>query len=109
MLEFLFNKIAGLQACNFSPASIKMRLQDRYFPVNIAKLLRTPILKNVRKLASYKEKSLKCVIINFHVLMRKPVLKICAEQLISGVEFEISQNNQYEIYPSMSFISFLNM
>ena len=30
------------QACNF----IKRRLQDRCFPVNIAKILKTPILKN---------------------------------------------------------------
>ena len=35
--EFLFNKVAGLQAYN----SIKKRLQHRCFPVNIAKYLRT--------------------------------------------------------------------
>ena len=33
MLEFLFNNVAGLQACNF----IKKRLQQTYFPVNLAK------------------------------------------------------------------------
>ena len=32
-----------LQACNF----IKKRLQHRYFPLNIANFLRTPILKNI--------------------------------------------------------------
>ena len=37
VLEFLFNKVAGL----------KDRLQHRSFPVNIAKFLRTPILKNI--------------------------------------------------------------
>ena len=37
------NKNAGLQACNF----IKKRLQHRCFLVNIAKFLRTPILKNI--------------------------------------------------------------
>ena len=31
-----------LQTCNFS----KKRLQHRPFPVNVAKFLRTPILKN---------------------------------------------------------------
>ena len=36
MLEFLFNKVAGLQAYNF----IKKRLQHRCFAVNIAKFLR---------------------------------------------------------------------
>ena len=41
MLETLFNKVAGLNACNF----IKKRLQHRRFPVNIAKCLRTHILK----------------------------------------------------------------
>ena len=43
MLESLSNNNAGLQACNF----IKKRLQQRCFPVNIAKFLRTPILKNI--------------------------------------------------------------
>ena len=41
ILESLFNKVAGLQACIF----IKKRLQHRCFPVNIAKSLRGPILK----------------------------------------------------------------
>ena len=41
--EYLFNKVAGLKACNF----IKERLQDRCFPMNIANFLRTPILKNI--------------------------------------------------------------
>ena len=43
VLKHLFNKVAGLQACNL----MKKRLQHRYFPINIAKLLRTPILKNI--------------------------------------------------------------
>ena len=42
MLESLFNKVAGLQACIF----IKKRFQHRCFPVNIAKFLKTPILKS---------------------------------------------------------------
>ena len=40
MLEGLFDKVAGPQACNF----IKKRLQQRCFQV---KLERTPILKNI--------------------------------------------------------------
>ena len=36
------NTMAGLQACNF----IKKRLQCRCFPANIAKFLRTSVLKN---------------------------------------------------------------
>ena len=35
MLEYLFNKVAGLKAYNF----IKKRLQRKCFPVNIAKFL----------------------------------------------------------------------
>ena len=46
MLESLFNKVAGLQPSNI----IKERLQPRCFPVNIAKFLRTPILKNICEL-----------------------------------------------------------
>ena len=41
MLESLFKKIADLQACNV----IKKRLQHRCFPVNIAKSLKTNVLK----------------------------------------------------------------
>ena len=43
MLKSLFNKVESIQACSF----IKKRLQHMYFPVNIAKFLRTPILKNI--------------------------------------------------------------
>ena len=42
-LESLFNKGAGFQACNL----VKERLQCRWFSVNIAKVLRTCILKNI--------------------------------------------------------------
>ena len=45
VLESLFNKFAGLKTCNF----IKKRLQQRCFPVNIAKFLRTPSLNNMCK------------------------------------------------------------
>ena len=45
VLESPFNKVAGLQSCNF----IKNRLQHRCFPVKFAKFLRTPILKNICK------------------------------------------------------------
>ena len=37
----LFNKVAGLKACNL----IKKRLQHRRFLINIAKFLRTPLWK----------------------------------------------------------------
>ena len=55
------------------------------------------------------EKSLKCVIMNFHVFMRKLVLEKYAEQFISSFEFDIGQNDRCEIYPDMNFKSFLNM
>ena len=42
MVESLFNKVAGLQG-NY----IKKRIQHRCFPMNNAKYLRTPILKNI--------------------------------------------------------------
>ena len=42
MLEFLSNKVAGLQACNF----IKKRLQHRCFSVKFAKSLRASFLQN---------------------------------------------------------------
>ena len=42
VLDSLFNKVAGLKVCNF----IKRRLRHRYFPINIAKFLRTSFLWN---------------------------------------------------------------
>ena len=42
-LESLFNKVAGLKACDF----VKKRLQYRCYPVNTANFLRTHILKNI--------------------------------------------------------------
>ena len=41
----VFNKVAGLKACNF----INKRLQHRCFPVINAKFLRAPILKGIWK------------------------------------------------------------
>ena len=41
----LFTQVAGLQFCNF----IKNRIQHRCFSVNIAKLLKTPILNKICK------------------------------------------------------------
>ena len=38
-----FVKKGVFKACNF----IKKKLQHRYFPVTFAKILRTPILKNI--------------------------------------------------------------
>ena len=43
VLKFLFNKVAGLQTCNF----IKKRLQHRRFLVNIEKLFRITFWKNI--------------------------------------------------------------
>ena len=42
-LGFPFNKVASLQAHNF----LKKRFQSQVFPVDIAKFLRLPILKNI--------------------------------------------------------------
>ena len=43
MLESLFNKVARFQISNF----IKKKLQHKCFPLNFAKFLRMPILKNI--------------------------------------------------------------
>ena len=43
VLQSLFNNVTGLQVCNF----IKKILQHWYFRMKFAKLLRTPILKNI--------------------------------------------------------------
>ena len=43
MLEYLSKKIAGLNGSNF----VKKRAQKRCFPANIAKFIKTPILKNI--------------------------------------------------------------
>ena len=43
VLQFLYDKVAGLKTCIF----IKKTLQQKCFPVNIAKFLKAPILKNI--------------------------------------------------------------
>ena len=48
MLESLFNKVTGLQACNFT----KKRLQHRRFPVNIANFKNTYFEKHLRTAGS---------------------------------------------------------
>ena len=48
MLESLFNKVADAKACTF----INTRLQQKCFPVNTVKFVRTPVLKNLRTVAS---------------------------------------------------------
>ena len=48
LLEFLFNKVAVLQDCNF----IKGRLQQRCFPVNIAKTFQNSFLNRAPPLAA---------------------------------------------------------
>ena len=42
-LESLFDKVVGLQACNF----IKKKIQHKSFSVKLAKFLRTPIFKSI--------------------------------------------------------------
>ena len=45
--SLFFNKYTGLKACNF----IKKRLQHKFFPVKLAKFLRTPFFtEHVRRL-----------------------------------------------------------
>ena len=48
MLESLFNKVTGLQACNLTTK----RLQHRRFPVNIANFRNTYFEKRLRRAAS---------------------------------------------------------
>ena len=72
----LINNVAGLQACKV----IKKRLQGRCFLVNVAKFLRTPVLKNICKwmlLNSYSNKKLWCPnknrrVCSLHVLDGQP-------------------------------------
>ena len=48
MLEYLFNKVAGRQFCNF----IKNKLQQGCFPVNIAKFLKNTYFKEHLQMAA---------------------------------------------------------
>ena len=45
-MKFLFKKIAGLNGSNF----VKKRAQKRCFLVNIAKFIKTRILKNIERM-----------------------------------------------------------
>ena len=72
MLESLFNKVAGLKACIF----IKKRLQHRCFPVNIAKFLRTPILKKDLILVASGHISIVIGIVSAPFIYRKIVVRL---------------------------------
>ena len=63
MLEPLFNKVAGLQALK--------RLQHRRFTLNIAKFLRTLILKNICKRLLLKIRDT----VSFHVISNNKRIK----------------------------------
>ena len=66
------NKVATLQACSF----IKNRFQHRFFPVNIAKLLRTPIiLKN------------NCEPLLLNPIKWELVTQLCNSDFCSGEDF----------------------
>ena len=63
VLESLCNKVIGPKACNV----FKKTLQHSFFPVNITKFLRTPILKNIceRLLLNFHLKSFPVIIITW--------------------------------------------
>ena len=72
MLEYLFNKVEGFQACNF----IKKILQHSYFPVNIVKFLRISIWKIsadecFSKVAGLKAFIKTCIFLYFPVTLTK--------------------------------------
>ena len=66
MLESLFNKVAGILACNF----IKKRLQHRCFPLIIQKFSRMPILNQ-------RSQKMKCLFMSevMHSLLSKVYTK----------------------------------
>ena len=63
MLQSIFNKVAGLKACNF----IRKRFQHGCFPVNIAKVLRKDSFLNTSSAAFIKESPFKANINQFKV------------------------------------------
>ena len=69
MLQSLFNKVASLQGCK----SINKGLKHRCFPVNIVKLLRTAILKNICERLLMENNGFTIVLINAE-LRSHPVL-----------------------------------
>ena len=74
MLEFLFDKVAGLQGSNF----IKKNLHYRCFLVKFAKFLRIPILKNIckwllLKILAHSPQSSQCCPNTAETILRKKI------------------------------------
>ena len=69
--SFLFKKVAALHPRNL----IKKRLQHRCFPVDIAKFLRTPILKNICKRLLLILKCFKIILKHFKKLFSQTATK----------------------------------
>ena len=64
-VEAFFNKVAGLDPASF----LKKKLQHKCFPVKFAKLLRTPILKNICKRLLLEVFYKKAVLKNFAIFI----------------------------------------
>ena len=104
VLESLFNKVAGLQDCNF----IKKRLQYRCSPENIAKFLTTPTSTNIcKQLLLQKElkgnTSLKW---EARQLPGLPVISLNVCRLISSIMFQalITKNNFHLCFQNLQKI-----
>ena len=106
VLESLFNKVAGLQACNF----IKKRLQHRYFPVKIAKFFKKTFFEE------YLRKTASVVSFSWHLfwslfLMNLQVLRfvtLLKRDFSTGVFMWICKNTYFEEYlrATVSVVSF---
>ena len=72
VLKPLLNKVPGCKACNFA----KKRIQHSCFPVNIAKFLRAPILKNIYLHTAASEVTLgsDCLVLPFWTVAFKTIL-----------------------------------
>ena len=88
-ISFLFCVTEHLRHMACSVIKINTCLQDLQEIIIYKTIKKRTLLQSTKDILSES-------IIIFHVFMRNSVLQICTEQFISGVEFQIGQNNRYE-------------
>ena len=101
VLESLFNKNAWVQACIFRPPTLLKRGSNTGVFVWILQHL-------------YRRKAERCSVIkrNRWNVSLSIFMFSCANLYYKHAQsdsYRVGQNNRYEIYPDMNFISFLNM
>ena len=101
--SLFLNKNVGLQSWNF----IKKRLQHRFFPVNIAKFLRKPVLENICERLSERLSNINNIGIEediFSKIKHGNWRRIFSQKQHMGIKEDIFSKKKQKQAPSQEFL-----